>query len=588
MLSKIPFDPSIMKFVKKENYENCTKLPLLSSIVQNENGQNLLILNKNELKYLNKKIFCCWSPIIRPIPKKPIPEENFDSSITVEKCIEFNNSVILTKEIETLMVTCNEVNANQKLKKRSTIYKNVHSIINVEKISNRFNHSINDNKKKKLSVLILGLDNVSRLNFQRNLPKTVDYLNKNEWLIMKGYNKMGENTFPNLMAILTGQGQEESHSKCTPNVPFGLDNCPLIWYNFRNAGYVTAYAEDEAPMSTFNLLKVGFVEPPTDYYLRPYIIATEKLLKIHKRFECNYCTGPELSEERIINSAVDFAIRLSGFPYFGFFWANSVTHDSINGLSIMDFYIHSKLKQLEENGVMNETMIIFLSDHGMRMGEFRKTFMGWYEERLPFLYIWLPKWFRDANPKVHEALKINQNRLTSPFDIYETLRDILMRNNGSAKSNSNCPKCTSLFKKVSIERGCQDAGIPSHWCVCSVFEMKNEASGKIVLKGAQKIVNHIENIVKNYKTKTNIRLCSKLNLKKIHKFHQILNLNINSTKEYYYMIELTPGNAKFEATINYNDVDFSINDREISRIDSYRDSSKCLDYGQKRYCHCIN
>lgn len=144
------------------------------------------------------------------------------------------------------------------------IYQNVHSIINVAKIKNRCkltnNENATDREKKKLSVLLIGLDNVSRLNFYRNLPKTVSYLDKKGWLLMKGYNKMGENTFPNLMALLTGQREKEAVKNCKPTIPYGLDNCPMMWYNFRNAGYVTAYAEDEADWSTFNWLKVRFSE----------------------------------------------------------------------------------------------------------------------------------------------------------------------------------------------------------------------------------------------------------------------------------------------------------------------------------------
>ncbi|XP_051171895.1 uncharacterized protein LOC127288465 [Leptopilina boulardi] len=603
MPSKSLLDPSIVKFVKKEKFQTCTKSPLLTSIIQDKNGDNILMLNLNETKHL-KSIFCCWAPINRPIPKKPNPQKNFDSSITIQNCVDFNISVIIPKEVDTLMVSCKDkkeisVKAKGKLKNTKhpvTIYQNVHSVINVDKVSDRFNISSDNNNnmtsrhQRKLSVLLLGIDNVSRLNLERNLPKTTNYLHEKGWLIMKGYDKMGENTFPNLMAILTGQQQTDSYDKCKPTNPFGLDHCPMLWYNFRNAGYVTAYAEDEAKISTFNYLKVGFVDPPTDYYLRPYILATEKLLKSRRRFANYYCTGPEVAAERILNSAVDFATKFQGVPYFGFFWTNSVSHDSINGLSSMDTHILSRLEYLEHEGIMNDTMIIFLSDHGMRIGDIRMTFMGWYEERLPFFYVWLPQWFRDENPEVYDSLTINQNRLTSPFDLYETLRDIVIRGGGEAGPSTGCPKCRSLFKTVPVERGCEDAGVPPHWCVCSAFE-KDNASSQIVVRGAHKILDHIENIVKNYKTKKGKRLCAKFKLKKIHRIHKVIDLNnSNSTSstEYFYMIQVTPGDAKFEATIHYYGSDnYNVTEEQISRINSYGPGSKCLDHGQKRYCHCI-
>jgi len=115
------------------------------------------------------------------------------------------------------------------------------------------------------------------------MPKTEKYLRETGWIDLRGYNKIGDNTFPNLMAILTGQMPQQAYSRCKPTVAYKLDNCPFLWYNFRNAGYVTAYGEDETVLNTFNYLKVGFVEPPTDYYLRPYMLASERLLKVKKR-----------------------------------------------------------------------------------------------------------------------------------------------------------------------------------------------------------------------------------------------------------------------------------------------------------------
>lgn len=88
------------------------------------------------------------------------------------------------------------------------------------------------------------------------MPLVNKYFEENKWLELKGYNKMGDNTFPNLMAFLTGQNQTQAYLKCKPLMPYGLDNCSLIWYNFRDAGYVTAYGEDYGSISTFNYMKV--------------------------------------------------------------------------------------------------------------------------------------------------------------------------------------------------------------------------------------------------------------------------------------------------------------------------------------------
>lgn len=145
--------------------------------------------------------------------------------------------------------------------KPQTVYENVHTILNPDKVEERLNSTENatgaTDRPRKLSILVIGMDNVSRLNFRRSLPKTANWIENKGFITMKGYNKMGENTFPNLMAILTGQAVEMSYAICKPRELYGLDQCSMIWYDFRKQGYVTSYAEDEVRISTFNFQKVS-------------------------------------------------------------------------------------------------------------------------------------------------------------------------------------------------------------------------------------------------------------------------------------------------------------------------------------------
>lgn len=49
---------------------------------------------------------------------------------------------------------------------------------------------------------LAGIDSISRMHMIRSLPKTRDYILKNDFIELKGYNKVGENTFPNIMVSL--------------------------------------------------------------------------------------------------------------------------------------------------------------------------------------------------------------------------------------------------------------------------------------------------------------------------------------------------------------------------------------------------
>lgn len=74
---------------------------------------------------------------------------------------------------------------------------------------------------------------------------------------------------------------------------------------------------------------------------------------------------------------------------------------------------------------------------------------------------------------------------------------------------------------------------------------------------------------------------------------QVIDINRNMSGdnstaiEYFYMIQVTPGNGSFEVTIRYHgNGNYSISNDEVSRINSYANDAKCLNHGHKKYCHC--
>ncbi|KAK0078958.1 hypothetical protein PV326_009036, partial [Microctonus aethiopoides] len=465
---------AMRKFVRKMEFEPCRSTPLLSSIVEQTNGRHSLTH-----PYTNSSL------------------KDSDSKISVSDCVDFENTVLLPMDLETVMVSC-RVNKPIRTIKKRIIYENIHAIVNSLKIQRSENKFASMNDKfhhdlKKMSILILGVDSVSRLNFLRSLPNTDKYLRETGWFNLKGYNKVGLNTFPNLMALLTGQNIET------------------------NAGYVTGHGEDDTSQNTFNFFSVGFVNPPTDYYLCPYIVASEKLLKPKANFNSEkYCTGPESAIDRIFNYAANFSKAFLNTPYFGFFWTNSISHDCMNGISSMD----------------------------------TETFVGGHEDRLPFIYLRIPKQHED-NDKITQALKINENRLTSHYDLHETLRDVLIRSGGKMDSSSGCPRCQSLFEIVPLERSCEDAGISSQYCTCTTTEMMDQNDKNIgELLGSKIFLDYVESVIEEFKNEKKERLYSQLQLKKIHQINEIIDVNNNNTKimnkKYSYRLEVTPGGGMFE------------------------------------------
>lgn len=232
------------------------------------------------------------------------------------------------------------------------------------------------------------------------------------------------------MAVLTGiQGEDsrDSDIQCNPKKVGGLDSCPFVWKDFEKSGYATGYAEDEQWLQTFNYCKKGFLNQPTTHYFRSVAMAAEKFLDIKKKSKLMLCLGFQKYADYIFQYAIDFATAYKDDPFFGLFWSNSFSHEKISDPSGMDDRVEYYLKELENRGVLNTSAVIFFSDHGMRFGSFRKTVNGWFEERLPFMFIWLPEWFKDKHPEFVRSLRVNKNRLTSPFDIHMTLKHVSCR-----------------------------------------------------------------------------------------------------------------------------------------------------------------
>ena len=54
-----------------------------------------------------------------------------------------------------------------------------------------------------------------------------------------------------------------------------------------------------------------------------------------------------------------------------------------------------------------------------------RTVQGKLEERLPFMSLTFPESFKQAHPQLYRNLQQNVDRLSTPFDLHETLLDLL-------------------------------------------------------------------------------------------------------------------------------------------------------------------
>nr|CAH7722095.1 unnamed protein product [Callosobruchus chinensis] len=507
-----PFSSEAKRYFHPEKYKPCRKQELLTYVTKNDNIATLHIDNELVPSYSSKGVTCCYSNVTR----------------------KHNSS------------------------NPDGIYENAHSPITItEDVQKKIDNF--DNNTRPISVLFVGIDSISRLNLIRAMPQTYKFVRDNDWVPLTGYNKMDDNTFPNLMAILTGFNNSLSYKICDPFTVGKLD-----------AWYITAYGEDETTLNTFNYRKKGFDTPPTDYYFRPYVMSTEKLAKVTKD-SMTYCTGPETAGERIMNLAKDFAFTFRGYPTFGFFWMNSFSHNRLNTPTGMDGKVRSFLEELTNGGVTESSIVIFLSDHGMRFGDIRLTHTGWLEERLPFIYVSFPSWFQERFYNEYATFKNNSHKLTSPFDLHMTLKHILKMQdkNYTVTPSVSCPLCRSLFEEIPYTRSCEEAGITGHWCTCLGFvpiSLEKSLEKDVVAF----VLNEVHEILKKGK---GTRPCAKFKLDRVLKIS--ISQKLPYQNESHLLVQLqTKPKAVFESTLSFiGDIhgqNFTMSG-SISRLDSYND-----------------
>lgn len=301
---------------------------------------------------------------------------------------------------------------------------------------------------------------------------------------------------------------------------------------------------------------------------------------------------------------------IEAYPHhnkFGFTFLASLCHQSFNLVSSGAKDIHEFITWMNSSGHLDNTMLVVMGDHGARFDEIRSTLQGKLEERLPFLSMVLPKWFREKFPTFIKNLHENTKRIISPLDVHATFMHVLKYPKDPSKSAWT--KGTSLFEFLPENRVCRDASIPTHFCPCLQFK-SIDITNTHVLIGAYLTVEHInEKLAKEAETS---RLCHKLVLSDIISAVQAMpNKNVQRFKSidggiglgigkpiynedqdiactYEIQLKTKPNMAIYESTIKFVDGKFAVQG-EISRVNRYGTQSYCITETHpylRKYCLC--
>ncbi|KAH6943745.1 hypothetical protein HPB50_026360 [Hyalomma asiaticum] len=302
-----------------------------------------------------------------------------------------------------------------------------------------------------MNVLVLGIDSTSRMNFHRHMKQTrrllLEELNAFQLL---GYSK-----------LLTGKAADDV-TRIFRGATF--DDLPALWNQYSARGYATLFLEETPCYSLFSYPDYrGFRLPPTDYYPVPVLHAMEEDGGVDI-----YCAGSRLKTQVYLEYLRD-VLRLNsrhGIPIFSYVWLSDVPHSNDHALLVLDNPVHELLRDMQERGAFNNTVLVMLSDHGARFGSNRATAIGRHEDKTPFGYVVLPPNFLRRYPDIAVNLEVNQWRLVTAYDIHATLVALSHDAEKGFPPSLRSNRGLSLLGHVPPERSCGDAFVPAQFCEC--------------------------------------------------------------------------------------------------------------------------
>ncbi|CAG7824571.1 unnamed protein product [Allacma fusca] len=337
------------------------------------------------------------------------------------------------------------------------------------------------------SVMLIGLSNYSRTNFQKNIPKSVkSMLDIMEFIEFQGYHSVAPFPLENFLGILGGMNIPTVFKKCHPNQKSWFDDCSLIWDSFKENDYVTMLMEDGSDTFTWDGMK-GFLKKPTDFYTHPLF---QSRAQLRQEFPIKGLSDKCLSrlnpQAFLFEYAQRFYKKFIDYPFFAFIWSSYMTHSKSRFTSGTDDGFSKLLYTLRYfPETLERTVVIIASDRGSDA----EGPTGFLEKSLPGLFIRIPESLEKKFPnlQLRETLAVNSKRLVTGLDIHHTLQHLLVLNemsfsggmseNGDmlGKINSKNFKPTlkdrsSLLVPISESRQCSDVNIPESSCACNASD----------------------------------------------------------------------------------------------------------------------
>ncbi|KAF4524380.1 hypothetical protein B566_EDAN007556 [Ephemera danica] len=485
-----PFDASIKRYITKWPAIDCGTPQLPLTYLDNNGFIKVNMSAVKKSKIPRNSIHCIYQEVLRP--RKDDSHFKLGDPKYLLKKAKINASSVV--------VQC--------FGKNKLIYESSHlQVLPLEPELDR--KSKKALKVHGINVLIFCIDSISRLNFIRQLPKTYNLITQEfKFDVLKGLTK----------------------------------------------GYVTMCLEDSTKTSLFNFHTGGFIQPPTNYYTRPFWLALEKQTEIvssDKR-----CKGHVPQHQFFMKYYDQFVNKMQQGrnAFFSFGLLDKLSHNKLNSVQVLDDELAAFVTRLNTSGVLENTFILLLGDHGHRFADIRQTKIGRIEENMPFLGIHLP----ESLKHLRENIRFGYHGL-------------------------------SLFRPISADRTCSEIGIPQKYCICSQ-EKELDLDDPRVLDSAHLLMDHVNQLLKPH-----ANLCAELTLDTVISSQLLIPYDYSyntkpsdSETQVRVLVSAVPSGAMLEGLVVLKTGSSKI-EGEVNRINEYGKQSACIDdtyVTAQMYCFC--
>ncbi|XP_032290855.1 uncharacterized protein [Drosophila virilis] len=172
-----PYKHEVMRHFKPINHMPCKSVPPLTQVRYDANAQRY-VLNIDASAFpsyqVGNMLSCCYMDVQR------VNEDEFK----LTPCHTFSSRAQLSNTTDSIIVSC-KTDTKQ-------IYINGHPTV-AERVAvrERLEHWTHKDRGRRVpSVLMIGIDSISRVHLIRAMPKTAQYLYDEDWFELAGYNKM--------------------------------------------------------------------------------------------------------------------------------------------------------------------------------------------------------------------------------------------------------------------------------------------------------------------------------------------------------------------------------------------------------------